>query len=173
MKKQVFVLSILSITSGISAMSVNEIIGMLSYASGNLERAAYGTNPQITPSFYEWNHVFTTAKNFVINNSTNLLGQQDPNILNAMANIEKANKSIFDIINAIHTSSTRDALALRRLELIYPKNNTANTLYNLNKLDLTLNNKQNARIIINKIGQCLEKMINDLDKIILDYMNFL
>jgi len=167
MKKQcILFVSLLVMTCKLYAVTGQEVANLLSPAASK-----YGTNalnPRLSvveqnASISEWNAVFPMAKVFVIDNSKNLVGVKDSDIINAMNALEKANTDLTNAVKVARGISTVDGLKKQRTILENIKKNLVAATNKLSGISMTLANKKDAKNLILTIGRVMEQMIQVID----------
>lgn len=169
MKKQFIILStLLVLASGLKAMapSINSIKYEINAASAQINHYALDTNSMFADStkhaFNLWNEAFAKAKNFVLNNSKNMMGTQDPDLVNAMRSAEQANSTFLAVINKIRATSDMSELTKQQTALNAITGSINTFMANLNNATMVLPNKRDAKEAILKIGTELNDMISSL-----------
>ncbi len=174
MKKQCIALGTLLLVaaSSLHAAPMETIRANLDRARNNIIAIK---DAQFKNKLEEWNKAFSAARTFVIDNSKNLVGIKDADIVSAMNGIEMANVLLFTAVDAFEykidtskiTGKPVDKVALQNL--INDLDSTKQSLQrNANKLDavnVTLSNKKNAKLVATTIKTCLEHMIDHISNI--------
>ncbi|HSC25498.1 MAG TPA: hypothetical protein VLB80_04770 [Candidatus Babeliales bacterium] len=174
MKKKFIMLSTLLImASGLYGATYIEVINRLSQGSRDLENKGYGTNPKgFSPSiFNQWFDTFAIAKRFVIDNSKNLIGMQDSDIINAVSCLEKINMDLINIIKTIREFSTRDDFVILSYKLASINESLNKCISKLMIINMTLSNKKDAKNVVITIKKSLEEMVDRINKIVSDMIN--
>ncbi len=178
MKKQYIILGSLLL---VAASSLLQAAPMETIRT-NLDRARNTIINKKSPEFgrnlQEWKEAFLAAKTFVIDNSKNLVGIKDSDIINAMNDIQKENDKLVAMVNsfeleqheAVAGSDQTASKAIENLnQLINNLNNIKDNLQKainkFNTLSVTLSNKKNAKLVIDTIKTCLDHMINHIRRI--------
>lgn len=170
MRKQYFIVgTLLVLTASLSAIAGQEIINQLSPAAGRFGQSALNPSKQVSEqnaSLVAWDKEFAKAKAFVVENSKNLVGIKDSDIINTMNALEKANIDIINIIKAARGISAADGLRTQQNQLANVKTNLRTATDKLSRINMTLANKKEAKGVIITIGRFLEQVIESINNAI-------
>ena len=160
MKKQCIILgALLVMTTGLQGMQALKYDLSAAASSFKMYALTKEWSDMTNNAFTQWDTAFAKAKSFVLNNSKNLMGTEDVDLINAMRNAEQANTSLLAIINKIRGLSDLNAIEQQKTPLENLRNNIKNFMNNLNNATMMLSSKKEAKEIILKIGSELEEMI--------------
>lgn len=169
MKKSSITLStLLIVTSSLYAITGQEVINQLSPAASRFGTNALNPTKQVTEqnaSLNTWNKEFDKAKAFVIENSKNLVGIKDSDIIAAMTAVEKANMDIINSIKIIRGIGlqNKQGLNTQRSQLATIKRSLRAATDKLFVIKMTLSKKQEAKAVVLSIGRFLEQIIQGVD----------
>lgn len=168
MKKQLFIVSALLITTlGLQAVTANEVLQKFNIGFGTLFGQGYLFDKTIAATqnktIDQWYVAINTAKAFVTENSKNLVGVKDSDLINAMTTIEKASIDLMNAIKVSRGSNKGQADIFARIEKAMKSLTTE-----IQKKSYTLANKKEAQRIIVAVATYLESGANKAYK---DAMN--
>ncbi|HLC07411.1 MAG TPA: hypothetical protein VJJ26_04460 [Candidatus Babeliales bacterium] len=170
MKKQSIVFgALLVLTSGLYAITGQEVINQLSPAANNFGQNALNPSKSVSEqnaSLVAWEKELAKAKVFVIENSKNLVGVKDSDIINAMSAVEKASMDIINITKITRGISAADGLRAQQNQLANVQRNLRTATDKLSRASMTLANKKEAKNVVTSIGRFLEQVIQAVDNVI-------
>jgi len=163
MKKQFFVVSSLLLVSGLYAANMNEVLHKMADAQRQVFNEAFGVNHN--RAMNSWDDVFIRdIKAFVIDNSKDLVGKQDPIIMNTMRDLETIKLQFRRALDAINAN-----LAKAPISRLLPIATDARKLYDkIYAANFTLGSKKNAREILLNVARFFEDASKKLyDKLLI------
>lgn len=171
MKKQYIALGTLLLiaASSLHAVTKQDILNKLTIAQNSLvmiNTAEMASTLPISLLDGVWTEAFSAAKAFVIDNSKNLVGMKDSDIINAMNGIEKTNMDLINTIKIIRGSSTIAGLQKQEQQLASIKKALQDATNKLSTINMTLSNKKNAKDVIMSIKKCSENIIDRMNRIV-------
>jgi len=169
MKKQSILLGTLLVLASGSAIAGQAVIDQLSPAASRFGQNALNPSAQASEqnaSLVAWDKEFAKAKAFVLENSKNLVGSRDSDIINAMSAVEKANMDIINTIKITRGISSPDGLRTQQNQLANIQRNLRTATDKLFRANMTLANKKEAKNVITTLGRFLEQVIQSFDQAI-------
>ncbi|HSC24720.1 MAG TPA: hypothetical protein VLB80_00685 [Candidatus Babeliales bacterium] len=162
---------LLTIVTGLNAFTKHEVFNRLSQAMDKLQANEYGTNPNGFDDslFNNWYDTLALAKKFVIDNSKNLIGIKDSDIIRAITYLLDVNNTLCTKVISIvrNPTTTFSSLNEESNKLVQIKNAlTQNMSVIRNKLQ-SINfskSKEEAREIVLIIAGFLQRMIAAVQK---------
>lgn len=174
MKKQSIILAgLLVIAPALHAVTLPELLATLSKVTSTFAAGALNKNlttAQQNTSLDMWNNAFAQAKTFVIDNSKNLVGMKDSDIINALNDVEKGSINFINTIKMIRGLSNPNDLQKQSNYLMTIKTNLRKSTDKLAGTRMTLEKKQWAKDVVLAIESFLEKMIDGINGIVLEKM---
>ena len=160
MKKKIFLLiSILSICH-IQAVSKNDIDRQLATAINNINAEALESFNSITRQQQVvtlWDDAVAKAKNFVKDNSTDLLKKVDPKLMQDISEIDNLNNDFINTIKVI-----RGAAKAPISRLLQVSNNAKNVINQFQQQSFTLSSKKDALYILTRIATFISQSSKEL-----------
>ena len=174
MKKQSIILAgSLMMASALQGATYSEIQDSLNRVAGTFAAGALNKNlstAQQNTSLDMWNKAFAQAKTFVIDNSKNLVGMKDSDILNALAGVERGSMDFINVIKITRGLSNPNDLQKQSNTLQTIKANLRKATDKLAGTSMTLDSKKNAKAVVLAIESFLGKMIDGINGVVLEKM---
>lgn len=162
------ILGLLSIASNIFSAE-NIIKQQLEPAIKNFGTGS--TPTQQNQTFDEWGKAFSDAGVFAINNSKNLVGVKDSDIVATLKVLNDANHFIINTIKTVRGISSIAQLNEQKSLLKNKQDAIVNQTNKLNRATMTLNNKKEAKSLVLALGRYLEMIIQKADTLIQQKIN--
>ncbi|HSC24719.1 MAG TPA: hypothetical protein VLB80_00680 [Candidatus Babeliales bacterium] len=166
MKKQSVLFAVLLVVvPGLYGATSIDVNSRLLQSARSLENKEYGINQvEFNPSlFNNWFDTFAMAREFIIDNSKNLIGIKDSSIINALSHIELVNKTLFtNIVRIIRESSNLEEIKNQINRIDNLRNNLTKEIINLRKGQMTLSNKREATNVLFTLEGILNKIMTSI-----------